>query len=109
MPGIIGNADDFYRLRLVRLDEADIPDLDWRDDILYRRPQSQRAQEYDVWRVEAIDENERATVIATFAGEDDARDFLENAEDDLSAMTRTEFEQAYFPKDEGSVEGEDVR
>ncbi len=103
MAGIIGNADDFYRLRLVRLDEAGVPDLDWRDDILYRRRPAERVEEYDVWRVEAVDDNERAVVLATFDDPEEAREWLRVVEDDLCAMTRSEFEQAYFAGNEGGL------
>ncbi|HEY3318720.1 MAG TPA: hypothetical protein VGK50_09890 [Coriobacteriia bacterium] len=105
MSGIIGNADDFYRVRLMRVDEADVPDLDWREDILYRRPPSDEPGEYDLWRVEAVDEVEHVTVMSTFDDVEEAREWLATVEEDLSAMTRSEFEQAYFPGDEDGPGG----
>lgn len=106
MSGIIGGAADFYRLRVIRYDESDEPDLEWRDDILYRTPPAQQVQEYDVWRVEAVDvdDDDRVVALASFQTDDEARSFLSAVEEDLAVMTRSEFERTYFPdQDAGGV------
>lgn len=36
MPKIFGKASDFYRARILTLEEEIPPDFDWRDDVLYR-------------------------------------------------------------------------
>ncbi|MBI5232447.1 MAG: hypothetical protein HY876_09825, partial [Coriobacteriales bacterium] len=51
---VIGPAEDFWRLRLIRVDAEDEPDLEWRDDVLYREQQSAAPQAASVWRVEAV-------------------------------------------------------
>ncbi|MDO9556928.1 MAG: hypothetical protein Q7J82_05030 [Coriobacteriia bacterium] len=98
MARVIGKADDFYRLRMVHVDESDEPDLDWRDDILYRRPPQQRVDEYEFYRVEAvlIDDEENVTGIRTFDTQDEAYVFVESVQEDLSEMTKSEFEDTYF-------------
>ncbi len=105
----IGDASDFYRLRLIRLDESDAPDLEWRDDILYRRPPAQHPEEFDEFRVEAVDvdDEERAFVVGRFDSVEDARDFIETADEDLAVMTKSEFERTYFTEDVPG-EGADV-
>jgi len=50
----IGAASDFYRLRVTRLNEPDEPDLEWRDDILYREPPHQRMGEIESYAIEAV-------------------------------------------------------
>lgn len=107
MSGVIGRADEFYRARVMRLDETDVPDLDWRDDVLYRRTASEPVDERDVWRVEAVDveDDENVTVLETFADAEGAYAWLETVETDLSEMTRSEFERTYFPGDEDSEAG----
>jgi hypothetical protein len=97
---VIGNADEFYRLRVIHVDEGDVPDLEWRDDILYRRPAGQPTEEYDVWRVEAVDldDDERVTVLGKFGTADEAHAAYDSLSDDLAVMTRAEFERAYFPE-----------
>jgi hypothetical protein len=103
----IGDAGDFYRLRVIRLDQADVPELDWRDDVLYRRPLADSGREYDVYQVEAIDvdDEECACVLRHFETADGARDWLVTVQEDLGMMTKSEFERTYFV--EGSPEEED--
>ena len=45
MAEVIGGADEFYRLRVTRVDEGEPPDLEWRDDVLYRRPPEESLDE----------------------------------------------------------------
>jgi hypothetical protein len=99
----IGNADDFYRLRVIRVDEGEVPDLEWRDDILYRRPLDTDSEEYDVFQVEAVDvdDEERASVLARFGTAEEARAWSLTAQEDLATMTKSEFERTYFA-DEGA-------
>ena len=98
----IGNACDFYRLRVIRMDESDTPEMEWRDDILWRRPPSQHIEELDLYRVEAVslDDDDDVTPLATFDISDDAADALEEAQEALGEMTKSEFEDTYFPSDE---------
>jgi hypothetical protein len=95
---VIGGADEFYRLRVTRVDEGEPPDLEWRDDVLYRRPQPETLDESDVWRVEAVsaDDDEDVTVIAELRSSEEAHEALMSAGEDLAVMTRSEFERTYF-------------
>jgi hypothetical protein len=95
----IGDARDFYRLRVIHVDDADAPDLEWRDDILWRRPPASRSAEYEVWRVEAValDDDTDATPLGAFDSSDDAHEALDGAQEDLDDLTRSEFEERYFP------------
>lgn len=95
----LGMARDFYRIRLIRLDEGDAPDLDWRDDILYRTPPKDRLEDRACWVVEAVDvaTSEVSERLATFDDPDAAHDFLDAAEEALEELTRAEFEERYFP------------
>ena len=38
MVRVIGNADEFWRLRITRVDTTQGLDFEWHDDILYREP-----------------------------------------------------------------------
>jgi hypothetical protein len=95
---VIGNAADFYRLRVIHVDEGEAPDMEWRDDILYRSPQAVPPEEYDVWRVEAVDlaDEETVAVVGAFDTNEDAERWLDTVADDLSVMTKSEFERTYF-------------
>lgn len=95
----IGAAREYYRLRLMRLDEVDSPDFEWREDILYRRPQPATPVEHDLFRVEAValGDEEDATSLGVFDTSDDAHEALDVATADLGGLTRAEFEERYFP------------
>lgn len=103
---VIGNADEFYRLRVMRFDESDSPDLEWRDDILWRRPPADRLSEGEVYRVEAVelDDEDAAAALAEFGSPDEAYAWLETSETDLAEMTKSEFEETYF-LDAGGLPG----
>ncbi len=96
-----GAASDYYRVRLMHVDESGSPDLEWRDDILYRHPPVEEVGESEWWRVEAVDveDDDRVTVLAVLEDPTDAHEALAAAGEDLREMTRAQFEERYFPAD----------
>ena len=98
---IIGAADEFWRLRLARLDTTEGLDFEWHEDILYREPQVRLAEEIEVFHVEAVrlDDYENAVRIASFEEREEAETFLAHANDDLAQMTKHQFEDAYLSAD----------
>ena len=98
----LGDAADFYRLRVTRLDDSQMPDLEWRDDVLWRRPRTPQPEEYVVYRVEAVDvdDDEKVTPLASFGTVAEAHDALDAAQADLEELSRAKFEERYFPADE---------
>jgi hypothetical protein len=96
----IGAASDFYRIRVTRLTEGDAPEFEWREDILWREPVAP-VEEPDIvnHRVEvvALDDDENVTVIGIFDSMRDATEAFETASEDMNALTRSEFEDRYFP------------
>ncbi|MBC7266296.1 MAG: hypothetical protein H5T75_04905 [Coriobacteriia bacterium] len=105
MAHMFGEAKDFFRLRLIRLDAQGDLDLEWRDDILWRRPAIDVPEDVAVYRIEAVrlDDEEDVTVLADFDDYDEALAWLEQAQMDLDEMTAAEFEEVYV---EPSHEGE---
>ena len=95
----IGAADDYYRLRLTHLDTIEGPDFEWREDILYRRPETPAPAEGECFRVEAVslDNDDEMTPLGAFDSRDDAYEALAVASEDLAELTRSEFEDRYFP------------
>ena len=94
----IGAASEFYRLRLTRLDVTDEPDLEWRDDILYRNPPQQDLAECAQYRIEAVntDDDEDIKVVALFDDPEEAAAFLKATEEDLMEMTKSVFDSRYL-------------
>jgi hypothetical protein len=98
---IIGPAEDFWRLRMTRMDPTDDLDFEWHDDILWREPQVHLEPGEPAYVVEAVSAEaglERIVPLAAFAEEDSARAFLDEVRDDLLSMTRSQFEAARFPQ-----------
>ncbi len=104
MSGIIGQAADFYRLRLTRLEELVELDFEWRDDILYRQPPRPDVHEEEVWIVEAVELDDEDVVleVGRFASREEAEELMGRASEDLSEMTRSRFEARYMDSSAGS-------
>ncbi len=95
----IGAASDYYRVRTMRFDTVDSPAFEWRDDVLYRRHEASTPSEDAHFRVEAValDDDDDVTVLGEFRRAEDAHEALSAASEDLALLTRSEFEERYFP------------
>jgi len=95
---VIGNADEFWRLRITRVDTTQRLDFEWHDDILYREPEIDYGDEVEYWHVEAVRLDDADTVVrlATFSSDGEARELLKVAQEDLGDLTKSRFELAYF-------------
>jgi hypothetical protein len=95
----LGMAEDFYRLRLMQVDAGDLPDLEWRDDVLYREQPVSQPDEHEAYVVQAVelDADDSTTALASFADHDEAHAWFVEAEEGLRDLTRSEFELRYFP------------
>ncbi len=100
MSRAIGAASDFYRLRVMTVDTTDAVDFEWREDILYRRPPNADIVDDRAHTVEAVllDDDDIAFPLKTFDDSAEARVWLEDREGELEEMTKSEFEDAYFPE-----------
>ena len=98
MGRVIGAAGDFYRLRVTRLDVSGEPDLEWRDDILYREPPATRLAEGESYVLEAIstEADETAFEIARYADSDQAHEAMTRVAEDLEELTKSRFEDRYL-------------
>ena len=96
----IGSAADFYRLRVLSLDTTDEVDFEWRDDILYRRPPSTDIVDEEAYVVEAVllDDEDTTYPLASFAEPSEAHEWMKAREAELADMTKSEFEDSYFPE-----------
>ncbi len=97
---VIGPAEEFWRLRLVRMDPSEELDFEWHDDILWRQPEVHLEPGEAAYAVEAVSVAsgpEQIVRLGVFGEEDAAREFLDEAHDDLIDMTRSQFEASHFP------------
>jgi hypothetical protein len=95
---VIGNADEFWRLRITRVDTTQGLDFEWHDDILYREPQVDHGDEVEFWHVEAVrmDDTDSVVRLGTFSSNEEARRLFDVAQEDLHELTKSRFELAYF-------------
>ena len=96
----IGAASDYYRVRVTRLTEAATPEFEWREDILYRDPpvfSDDDALVHHRVEVVALDDSEKVTIIGVFDATSDATEAFDSATEDMQTLTRSEFEDRYFP------------
>lgn len=96
----IGAASDFYRVRVTRVTESDAPEFEWREDILWREaaaPDEETEVVHHRVEVVALDDAERVTLIGTFDTVPDATEAFDTASEDMANLTRSEFEDRYFP------------
>jgi hypothetical protein len=95
---VIGAADEFWRVRLKRIDATDDIDFEWHEDILYRTPNVTIERDLELWCVEAlrVDDTDEPTIIASFGSRTDAEQFYRRVAEDLVDMTKTQFEEAYI-------------
>jgi len=105
MVRMIGNADEFWRVRLTRVDTTDGFEFEWHDDIAYRAPVVDPGEEVEFFHVEAVRTDDPDTVVrvATFEDPNEARGLLDELKEALSEMTKSRFEQAYL---EGAEAGD---
>lgn len=96
----IGAAQDFWRVRVTRVDASDELDFEWHDDILWRAPNVQDPDDLEVHLVEAVSvtQPERIVRLAAYPSADEALEFAETAREDLLELTASQFEGAYFPE-----------
>ncbi|MDY0341260.1 MAG: hypothetical protein RBS17_08610 [Coriobacteriia bacterium] len=95
---IIGSAGEFYRVRVVAIDTTEDLNLEWRDDVLYRRPQSDPLDEERAYVVEAValDDEEQTITIARFQDAVEAAAWADEREVELRDMTKSDFEERFF-------------
>ncbi len=95
---VIGAANEFWRLRITRVETPEGLDFEWHDDILYRTPEVTPAEEVEQYLVEAVslDSADVVETIACFHDRGQADEFLAATLDDLRDMTRSQFEDAYL-------------
>ena len=98
MVRMIGDADEFWRIRFTRVDTTDNFDFEWHDDILYRTPSVDPGDEVEYFHVEAVrvDDPDEVVRVATFSNADQAKTLVAELKDALPQMTKSQFEATYF-------------
>lgn len=93
---VFGKASDFYRLRVIKVNEDSDVDLNWREDILYRRPPG-APMSTKVWYViqAVMIDNESSYNLKRFVTGEAAMRFKDRIEELLRDLTKQEFEERF--------------
>jgi len=93
---IFGKADDFYRARVLTLEEEVMPDFDWRDDILYRAPEEYRSRTKKKYCLQVVELDTRKNqILKQYSDKREANEALAEIEENLKELTKMEFEKKY--------------
>lgn len=89
-----GKANEFYRVRLLTKTEDQLLDFQWRDDILYSKPEDNidlKTNNSYLIQLIVLDTNEKM-ILEKFKERIQAQQFLSNIEENLHQSTKNEFE-----------------
>lgn len=93
---VFGSADDFYRIRIIRVDMPDELELEWHDDILWREVPADLQGSLPRFKVEAVlKDTNAASVIAELEDPAAAREAAMAADEDLTQLTKRQFDARY--------------
>ncbi|RJQ54342.1 MAG: hypothetical protein C4521_05755 [Actinobacteria bacterium] len=92
----IGQAEDFYRSRVIRIVEDRPQALDWRDDLLYRQAPEPSVSSSARFVVQILSLDTSATHdLKAYAAESQAKRKRELVDQDLRELTRSQFATKY--------------
>ena len=94
---VIGNADDFYRIRLVRLATQEVPHLAWKNGFTDQNEPVENNSEPEInYQVEIVNlDSRRKHLISSHSKQSKASDQIHLLEDDLTSLSRIQFEDKY--------------
>lgn len=91
-----GKANDFYRIRVIKVNEDSEPDLQWSEDILIRKPKNHEGKTKVWYLVQAVGvDSEQVFTIRRFKSGNSATRFREKAGELIKESTKHEFEQSF--------------
>lgn len=93
---VFGSADDFYRVRVIRVDVPDELEWEWRDDVLWRAAPDTVQGSSPRFRVEVVLAGSSDTrSLAEVGSAEAARELAEKADEDLAQLTKRQFDARY--------------
>lgn len=92
----IGKASDFYHVRLITLKENSLPEVEWREDILYRTSEASQEKVVISYNLEVVNIDSRKTyLIKNYPNKAVAAEKLKEMQDDLEILNKRGFEDKY--------------
>jgi hypothetical protein len=93
---VFGDASDFYRVRIMKLEETEMPDFDWHENILIKKPEIEIPDSKVKFCVQIVSLDERKVFsISSFKSETKAKLAKRKIEEDIEELTKNQFEKKY--------------
>ncbi len=94
---VFGKAADFYRLRVLKFNEESGPELDWHDDILYKKPTVEEPSSCEWYILQAVSvDSDEAHPIQRFEDNSEALRVQDKIDELLRELTKQEFESRFL-------------
>ena len=94
---VFGKAADFYRLRVLKLNEESGPELDWHDDILFKKPTADEPSFREWYVLQAVSvDSEETHPIQRFEDNSEALRVQDKIDELLRELTKQEFESRFL-------------
>lgn len=91
-----GKASDFYRLRILAVEEDRGLRIEWHDEILYRRPRPAKLKTKTFYLVQAVAlDTDNAYELRRFSTKPAAERYLKRASELLGELTKSQFEHRF--------------
>jgi len=90
-----GLAKDYYRARMLRVNEELPVDLDWKDGIIYSSPKPYPSKLKVTYRLQILTPDNQVGEIAIVRDKNEARKRLKKMEEDLNELTKMKFDEKY--------------
>jgi hypothetical protein len=93
---VFGDASDFYRVRVIKIEETEMPDFDWEEDVLIKKPKIEIPDSKVKFCVQIVSVDERKIFpITSFKSETRAKLAKRKIEEDIWELTKNQFEKKY--------------
>ena len=94
---VFGKAADFYRLRVLKINEESGPELDWHEDILFKKPPAEEVSSAVSYVLQAVSiDSEKAYLLQRFEDGEKAVRERNKIDELLRELTTQEFEAKFL-------------
>lgn len=96
---VFGMAEDYYRVRVLKMDEELPADLEWRDDILYRAPKAYPSKLKVTYRLQLLTRENAVHETASLRDKREVKNRLKAIREDLRELSKMKFDEKYGIED----------
>lgn len=96
---VFGIAADYYRARVLTVQEELPADLEWRDDVLYREPKTYAGKLKTTYRIQVLQQDSSVIELANLREKSEAKRRYKELKEDLGELTKMKFDEKYGIKD----------